>query len=137
MKAQVGKSAEVLGYDTFSMSYTVAPGGIAGYVTSGYKTVVEGNVTKTIEANRYLMLDQIKGKWCFTNYAERITEITTTKNPGKPDLVRTVYTLTDYQAVVADEYPPLNVSLENYVVVPDHATSDLIEFEDGVPATKK
>ncbi|MGM9813371.1 MAG: hypothetical protein ACI32C_00455 [Candidatus Enteromonas sp.] len=136
MKGQVGKSAEDLGYDTFTLACSVAPN-VAGYVSTGFKTTVDGAVTKTIEASRYLTMDKIEGKWCFTNYAERITTTTVEKRDDAPDIKRTVYDVTDVRINVSKELPSLAISLGTYTIRDSNATVDRIVFDDGVPSSKK
>ena len=136
MKSTVGKSAEELGYVDYSLRRTIAPG-VAGYVSLAHKVETTETGSIRTEINRYLMLDFIEDKWCFTNYSERKTIEETIVNPEKGTTVNTEYVWSDYTIKVGDSYPTLAVQLSSYILKPASSTSDAVTFGESGPLSTK
>ncbi len=136
MKSLVGKSAADLGYVDFSLRCTVAPG-VAGYSTLAHKEEVTATGKIRTEINRYLMLDSIDGKWCFTNYSERITTEETVVSEEKGTTVNTEYRWSDYTITVGNSYEPLKVQLSGYTIKPENAAADEVTFPESGPLSAK
>ena len=136
MKSTVGKSAEELGYVDYSLRRTIAPG-VAGYVSRAHKVETTEAGSIRTEINRYLMLDFIEDKWCFTNYSERKTIEETIVKPEKGTTVNTEYVWSDYTIKVGDSYPTLAVQLSSYILKPASSTSDAVTFGESGPLSTK
>lgn len=113
---------------SLSFLYSVE-GTAAGYTLKTRVTNDQGY----IDTHVYLTLDQVDGKWAFTNYSKRVT----TARKNEKGTTEYDYAISEYSIATASAYPKLAVSLSEYsVYLKDNSIAD-VSLPNGIPLTTK
>ncbi len=106
-KSCIGKSAEELGYTSYTLRRSIATN-VAGYVFHGFAK----DGAKEIETYRYITLDKKNDNWVFTSYSERIA----TTSVDEKGYSSTIYDVSESTFETVDAYSDLVVNLSDYMI---------------------
>lgn len=127
-KSFIGKSAEELGYTSYTLRRSIATN-VAGYVLHSFQK----DGTSEIETYRYITLDKKNDNWVFTSYSERIAT-TTIDDKGYSS---TVYDVSEATFETVDAYSDLIINLSDYMISGETTSGeDLIIPSTGVLSEK-
>ena len=118
-KSYIGKSAEELGYTSYTLRRSVAAN-VAGYVFHSFQK----DGTSEIETYRYITLDKKNGSWVFTSYSERIAT-TTIDDKGYSS---TVYDVSEATFETVDSYSDLVINLSDYMISGETTSGDSLDI---------
>jgi hypothetical protein len=114
---------------SLSLSRSIA-GDAAGYTLETLENISDTKV----ETRVLLTLDQVNGKWAFSNYSKRVT---TTTTDSKTKKVTYDYNVTEYTMSVVAELPALSLNLSIYTIYLQDKGAGDVTWTDGTPLTKK
>jgi hypothetical protein len=130
MKTYVGKKAsDYPNMTSLSLSLSIA-GDAAGYTLETLENISDTKV----ETRVLLTLDQVNGKWAFSNYSKRVTTTTTDSKTKKVTYDNNV---TEYTMSVVAELPALSLNLSIYTIYLQDKGAGDVTWTDGTPLTKK
>lgn len=129
MKTYAGKRAsDFAGMRTLELTRTIA-GDAAGYALH---TVVSADKVVT-ETSVFLTMDQIDGKWAFTNYSSRITTTKTADSGGST----VSYSVTEAILTILDTLPSLSVALGDLNIYLYGKGQGDVSWVNGMPLSSK